>query len=574
MRKPGRSVRFGPGRARGGRAQAWWVRGGWAALLVALASGPGPLAARARAAPEDAAPALDLGSHTRHVGTASPEAQAAFDRGLTLTFSFSHHAAEDEYQEAAAADPKLAMAWWGVALVNGPHINFPVVPPDHAAVAWDALAKAQALLEGASPVERALIGALAKRYADPQPDDRRPLDEAYANAMREVWKAYPEDADVATLFAEALMDLRPWDLWTTDGKPQPGTEEIVHTLRRAIELDPRHPGALHYFIHAIEASPHPEEGVFAADRMRGLVPDASHMVHMPAHIYSRVGRWADAALVNVQAIEADQRYRVRYPRPGFYAIYMAHNQHFLAFTAMMRGRSEEAIDAARKMVAEFPKELLDDLAPLVDGYLIFPSEVLMRFGRWEEILKEPEPEERLPLSRAIWRFTRAVALAALHRPEEAVKARDAFREAAARVPPEWTFGNNTAAAILDLARQVLDGEIAVEAKDYDASVAALRAAVALEDQLRYDEPPDWIQPVRHTLGAVLLAAGRPAEAEAVYREDLARWPENGWALWGLARSLHLEGEHEEAKATDARVKAAWADADIPLTTTCLCLPGR
>ena len=542
--------------------------------LVAALPGGALSPRRARAGEPPSAERFHLGSHGRKVSTASPEAQRAFDRGLVLAFAFSHRAAEEEFRRAAAADPACAMAWWGIALVNGPHINLPIVLPDNAKAAWEALGKARAAAAGANEVERALIEALSKRYADPQPEDRKPLDEAYAGAMRDVAKAFPKDADVATLAAEALMDLRPWDLWTSEGAPQPGTEEVLSLLEQAMALDPRHPGALHLWIHAIEASPHPERGVAAADTLRDLVPGAGHLVHMPAHIYARVGRWPDAAAANARAIEADAWYRTQHPKPGFYVVYMAHNHHFLAFTAMMRGRSEEALGSARAMVAGIPAEFLAAFAPVADGFVIFPSAVLMRFGRWEEILKEPEPAEMLPLSRALWRWTRTVALNALGRAEEAAKEREAFRAAQAKVPPEWTFGNNPASALLAIAERVIDGEIAAQAKRFDEAVRLLREAADLEAKLRYDEPPDWIQPVRHTLGAVLMTACRYAEAENVYREDLLRWPENGWALLGLSRSLHHQGKHEEAAKARARFEAAWRDADVRPTSTCYCQPGK
>ena len=465
------------------------------------------------------AAALKLGRHSFRVTTKSREAQRAFDRGLTLSYAFSHEAAAEEFLKAAQLDPKLAMVWWGVALVNGPHINFPLVPPDHAQAAWDALTKAQALAPAASTVERALIKALATRYANPQPEDRGPLDQAYANAMRDVARAFPRNADVACLFAESLMDLHPWDLWKVDGKPQPWTPEIVTALNTALRINPAHPGANHLLIHAVEASPTPERALAAANRLRTLVPDASHLVHMPSHIYARVGRWGDAASSNLVAERVDKAYRATHAKPGFYAVYMAHNSHFLAFTAMMRGRSEEAIRSGRKMVSEVPPELLQELAPIVDGYMIFVSEVLMRFGRWNDLLAEPKPPEGLPLSLALWHFTRAVANNALDRADDAAKEKAAFLAAAANVPADYTFGNSTAADLLSIASKVLDGEIAARAGRYDEAIANLRDAVRLEDTLRYDEPPDWIQPARHTLGAVLLRAGKPVEAEATSRED-------------------------------------------------------
>lgn len=516
---------------------------------------------------------LDLGRHTFKVTTQSPAAQRAFDRGLTLAYAFSHLAAENEFRRSTEADPQCAMAWWGLALVNGPHINFPAVPAERAKIAVAAITKAQSLASGVSQRERALIDALATRYRDPQPENRAELDEAYAAAMRKVARAFPKDADIVTLCAEALMDLHPWDLWHNDGRPQPWTAEIVTTLERALKLNPNHPGANHFYIHAVEASPQPEKALAAADRLRALVPGASHLVHMPSHIYARVGRWTQAATSNSDAMKADQLYRAAHPRPGFYAMYMAHNEHFLAFSAMMRGRSTEALRLARGMVAAMPEDFLQEYAGIADGYMIFPSEVLMRFGRWEEILAEPEPRPGLPLSRALWHFTRAVALAALDRTELAQQERAIFHTAAAAVPKDCTFGNNLASDLLAIATKVLDGEMAARAGRLAESIALLREGVRLQDALRYDEPPDWIQPVRHTLGAVLLRAGRPADAEKVYREDLAQYPENGWSLFGLARALRQQGKDADAKIIDARFAKAWSAADLRIDSTCHCLPG-
>lgn len=514
-----------------------------------------------------------LGDHSMAITAASVQAQKAFDRGLTLAYAFAHYAAEQEFRRALRADPDCAMAWWGIALVNGPHINFPVVTPERAATAWEALSQARARAAGATALEQGLISALAERYGNPQPENRRPLDEAYAQAMRQVRSAYPDNADVATLFAEAVMDLHPWDLWRKDG-PQPWTPEIVATIEHALALDPRHPGANHLYIHAVEASPNPEKAIAAADRLRTLVPDSSHLVHMPAHIYARVARWDDAAAANRAAMKADAVYRAVYPRPGFYALYMAHNTHFLGFVAMMQGQRDLALECARTMVADIPADFLREYAPVVDGFLIFPSKVLMRFGRWEALLAEPEPPPQAPLSRALWHFTRTSALITLERIEEARAEKAAFEKAAAAVPPGWQFGQNYATNLLAIARNVLAGEMFAQAGQLDAAVASLQEAVKVEDDLLYDEPPDWIQPVRHTLGAVLLRAGRASEAAQVYREDLQRYPENGWALMGLRDALVREGKPDIARSVDARFRKAWASADVKPTSTCYCQAGK
>jgi tetratricopeptide (TPR) repeat protein len=304
-----------------------------------------------------------------------------------------------------------------------------------------------------------------------------------------------------------------------------------------------------------------------------LVTGANHLRHMPSHIYARVGRWDDVTASNADAMVADAAYRKDNPRPGFFALYMMHNTHFYAYSSMMQGRKEDALRAAREMVASVPEDFLRDFAPVADGFMIFVPEVMMRFGMWEEMLQTPEPAENLPYSRAMWRFTRAVALTALNRMDEAEKEREAFRTAAANVPEGWTFGNNKAKDLLAVASPMLDGEMAAQRGDFDSAVASLTSAIAVEDTLRYDEPPDWIQPVRHTLGAVLLRAGRYADAEAVYRDDLKRYPENGWSLFGLSRALHLQKKVEAAAEADARFADAWSGADIKMTASCLCQPG-
>jgi tetratricopeptide (TPR) repeat protein len=511
----------------------------------------------------------NLGHHAFRITTKSAEAQRAFNRGLIWAYSFGHFAGEQEFRAALAADPDCAMAWWGIALVNGPHINFPLVPPDKAAKAWEAITAAQRLAAPCSPLEKSLINALAKRYANLQPEDRSPLDQAYAEAMRAVWRENPANADIATLFAEAAMDLHPWNYWDK-GAAQPWTGEIMETLETALRLAPNHPGANHYYIHIVEASTTPERALAAADRLRHLVPDSSHMVHMPSHIYARVGQWENAATANRHAMQADARYRATFPRPGFYALYMAHNAHFLAYVSMMQGRSAGAIALADKVISGIPEDFIRDYAAIADGFMIFRSEVLMRFGHWEEILKEPEPAKEFPLAKALWHYTRGAALTALGRMDEARTERALLKDATAVVPADRTTGNNSAAELLALAALTLDGEMLAKEDKFDEADAKLREAVRLEDKLVYDEPPDWIQPVRHTLGAMLMRAGRAAEAEAVYREDLKVNAENGWSLMGLRDALEAQGKQAEAASIGKRFRQQWAEADITPPSTCYC----
>jgi len=515
-----------------------------------------------------------LGKHARPITTSSPEVQRYFDQGVNFLFAFNHDEAIRSFECAAALDPNCAMAHWGIALANGPHINFPLVPPARAKAAWSALTKAKENARGGTEVEQALIEALGKRYADPQPEDRRPLDEAYAAAMRDVSKRFPKDSDVGALFAEALMDLRPWDLWSADGKPRPETPEVVETLEAVLKQAPDHPLALHLYIHAVEASPEPGKAAAPADRLRRLAPGLGHLVHMPSHIDLRLGQWQKAVEANERAIAADTDYRKKVPQQNFYRIYMAHNRHMLAFAAMMQGESKRALDSVRAMLEEIPEEWLakEGNAAIVDGFFAMPIEVLVRFGRWEDVLKEPEPAERFPLARAMRHAARGVSHAALGKPAEARKEQESFRAAVARVPKESTFGNNKAADILAVADALLEGETLVAEGKIADGIAALREAIKKEDALKYAEPPDWIHPVRHALGATLLKAGKEAEAEAVYREDLQHWPTNGWSLYGLTRSLEAQGK--EAAESRKQFEETWKRADVKLSSSCFCQPGK
>ena len=515
-----------------------------------------------------------LGPHTRKVTTESELAQRYFDQGLAFLHAFNHDEAIRSFREATRHDPACAMAWWGVAFANGPHINFPAVPPDRAVAAWEALQQAQAHRGGGTAVEQALIDALGHRYAHPQPEDRASLDQAFADAMRKVWQAHREDADVGAFFAESLMDLRPWDLWTSDGQPQPGTDEVVTTLEAVFALDLNHPLANHLYIHAIEASPNPGLADAAADRLRDLQPGLGHSVHMPSHIDVRRGRWHAAIEANVKAIAADQAYRQTSRKPpGFYRLYMAHNQHMLAWGAMMTGQQELALRHIRQMVADIPPDFLKENVAWVDAFAAMPYEVLIRFGRWDEVLAEPLPPEHQPLTRALHHAARGIAFAAKGEVSAARSEQAAFTQAAAAVPSEFTVGNNPAAAVLAIAGPMIEGEILFRAGEVDSGLVRLRDAVAAEDALRYDEPPGWILPVRHSLGASLMQEQRFAEAEQVYRDDLERLPENGWSLYGLAQALHRQGRHAEASRTENRFKTIWSKADLQITSSCLCVPG-
>jgi tetratricopeptide (TPR) repeat protein len=523
----------------------------------------------AAATPRQAVLFDNLGKFGRRVTTTSADAQRWFDQGLNWLYAFNHDEAARSFGEAARIDPACAMAWWGVALANGPHINNPTLDADHERAAYAAAEKAQAAAGNATPIERDLIGAVRRRYSNPPSPDRGPRDKAYADAMRNVWHANPDDADAGTLFAESMMDLRPWDLWTPDGRPQPGTDEIVAALEAVLVSRPDHPGANHFLVHALEASPHPERALPAADRLRTLVPGAGHLVHMPAHIDLRLGHYADADAANERAVAADDAYFKKSAPPGFYVIYVAHNHQFLSYAAMMEGRSAVAIREARAAIASIPEPFLREAAPAIDGYLAIPYEALVRFGKWQEILAEPEPAADLPICRTILHAARGVALANLGRLDDAVVERAAFELAAGGIAVSAKSGNSPAADVVNVARHMLTGEIAAKRGDAETSFAELREAARIEDTLHYDEPPDWMMHPRHALGALLLAAGKTSDAEAVYRDDLVRHPENVWSLTGLADCLRARGAADLADV-EARAKKAAARADVPIRTSCFC----
>ncbi len=515
------------------------------------------------------------GLHRRTVVTASAEAQAYFDQGLAFLFAFNHDEAIRSFRAATELDPNCAMAWWGIAYANGPHINNPVVPPEREAEAFEAAKRAASLAEGLDDgADRALILAVTTRYASPQPDDRGPLDAAYAAAMADVYAAHPDDGDVGALYAEALIDIHPWDLWEHDGSPKEWTPPIVALLEDVVADHPEHPLALHLYIHTVEASDDPARGDVAADRLRDLVPGLGHLVHMPSHIDVRRGRWEEAITANSRAIDADAAYRAAaLVPPDFYRLYMSHNHHMKAYAAMMVGRSEVAMTSIRQLVSEIPEDWLRENTLWADGFIAMPYEVMMRFGRWQEILDEPDPPDYLPFTRSMHHAARAVALAALDRPDEARIEQQAFLELRVTVPEEAFFGNNMASDLLNVADRLVEGEILYREGAKQAGIEALYEAAALEDALRYDEPPDWIQPIRHALGATLMQEERYAEAEVVYREDLERLPDNGWSLYGLARALTLQGDKEEAVAVEARFDQVWASADTRLRSSCFCQPG-
>lgn len=513
-----------------------------------------------------------LTGYQRPVTTASREAQAWFDQGIQLLYGFNHDEAIRAFTRAAEIDDECAMAWWGIAYAHGLHINNPQMSEEQSRLGHEAAQEAMERLPGASAVEQALIRAVATRYVWPAPEDRRALDEAYAAAMEEAYRAFPDDPDVGALFAEALMDLQPWDLWTPEGEPKGRTLEIVDVLEHVMEIAPLHPGANHFYIHAVEASTSPERATQAAERLVDLVPGSGHLVHMPSHIFIRTGRYADAAEANERAIKADEAYFAVAPEPRFYSLYFMHNIHFLAYASMMEGRRETALEAARKIEKQIPEQFLTDFVKIADGFMPTALHVMIRFGMWEEILNEPEPPEFRLFSRAERLYARTVALAALGRTAEARAELARLDAAIEGIDDTWFMGNNPAPMVLAIARRMAAGELAYREGRLEEAFSLLREAVAMEDQLMYDEPPGWMQPVRHALGALLEAEGRFAEAEEVYRADLERHPRNAWSLLGLQKALEGQGKRAEAAAMTPEVQAAWARADVRPKASCYCHP--
>ena len=513
-----------------------------------------------------------LGDHRMAITTDNPEVQRWFDQALMLTYGFNHDAAERSYLRALELDPECAMCWWGAALVLGPHVNAAMDPADNPA-AWERLKAAQSLAGNASERERAYISALAARYAEHPPADRRTLDEAYAEAMAKLAAQYPEDLDAATLHAEALMNLQPWDFWDGEGNPKGNTAEIVTRLEGILARNDAHPGALHLYIHAVEASPDPERGAGAADRLRGLIPGSGHLVHMPAHIYARVGRWHDAALVNQDAMKADDLYLATCrPAPGVYPLgYVPHNHHFLWFAATMAGERATALAAADTTGerTNLPELMRLPGMEALQHFSLTPLFARVRFGLWDEVAATPRPADDLPYQVAIWHYAQGMAAVRQGRLEDAAGHHQALASAASddSIEALRMWGRYSLRRGVAVAERVLAGELAAAGGDREAAVAALREAVALEDAIPYDEPPGWHAPVRHTLGAVLLDAGQGADAEAVYREELRRNPENGWSLRGLAQALAAQGKDGEASEVDARFEAAWSHADFALAAS-------
>ncbi|MBV9996182.1 MAG: tetratricopeptide repeat protein, partial [Caulobacteraceae bacterium] len=539
------------------------------AAMAGMAMGPSP-AIYAGQPDKPGAPLFKgLGRHRHPISTRNPKAQAYFDQGVALLFGFNHAEAIRSFREAARLDPKCAMCWWGVAFALGPNINLPM-QADAMGPAWTALAKAQGLAPTTTVRERAWIKALAARYAKVPPADRHALDEAFAAAMGRLWRAYPSDLDAGVFYAEAMMDTQPWDLWASDGvTPKGHAAEIVKVLEGVIKRDPSHPGALHLYIHAVEGSTTPERAEAAADRLATLMPGAGHIVHMPAHIYYRVGRYADAARVNELAARADEDYIAACRAQGYYpAAYYGHNIHFLWTASEMEGRYGAALDAARRLIKAVDPIPLAARTPQAELFVFTPVVTQLRFGKWDEVLAEPMPPAALILDQAVFLYARGVALANKGRLEAAGQVRDALASLVASADfSRYERSGMPAEAMAKLGLELLDGEIARAGGDPSAAVAHFRAAADIEAKLPYTEPPWWHQPVSHVLGAALLEAKQPAEAEGVYRESLKVYRDDGWALFGLAQALEAQGKTEEAAKVRARFEKAWGQADVKLASS-------
>lgn len=510
-----------------------------------------------------------LGRHHFPISSNGGMAQRYFDQGLILSFGFNHAEAARSFRESQRRDPNCAMCFWGEALVLGPNINAPMDPlvvPQ----AFAALEKAVALKDHATEKEAALIQALAMRYSNEVMPDRSPLDVAYAEAMRAVAQQFPDDPTIGALLAEALMDLHPWDFWSRGGEPKPWTPEVVSKLESVLDQSASHPLANHLYIHIMEASPNPEKALPSAERLPALVPGSGHLVHMPAHIYIRVGRYRDAVLANQHAVKVDEHYLNHAHEESLYtAAYVPHNSHFLWAAAIKLGQQQLAMQAALETAASVKPEMMR--APGIGGtmqhFWTIPLYTKIAFGQWSNILAEPAPPVDLRYPTAIWHYARGLALVRQGKLEaaqqESMKLTEIARDPA--VAKLTVFDLNNIVDILAIAEAVLEGEMAAGHGNYEEAVRQLQRAVELEDGLNYTEPKDWYLPSRQVLGAVLLDAGKAVEAERTFREDLQDHPQNGWALFGLEQSLRAQGKTDEAESALQSFRQVWSDADVTLT---------
>ena len=525
----------------------------------------------------------DMGDYTRPVTTDSRLAQKYFDQGLKFIYGFNHDEAVRSFTKATELDPGCAMAWWGIAYAQGPNYNASRMNDAREAAAWDAIQRALLELDNESLAEIALITATANRYSKPFVDDESLSEEErkqakdaankikgqrkanFASAMAKVWAQFPDHAEIGTIYADAMMVKNPWRVHKADGtQAREETQTIIDTLEAVMKISPAHPGATHLYIHCVEASNDKARAIPAADALSTAVPLSGHLTHMPSHLYVQVGMWDRAVDQNLLAIESDQRYYQRQPAQYRMHGYIAHNGHMLAFAGMMSGREQDAMRGARFAWASIPEDLFDTMGKRYDRALCAKFDVMKRFGRWDDILAEEQPPEMLSRTTAVWRTCRAVAFAAKKDFENAKKEHAEFTKLLEKKKGD---------SLLQLNDKFIAAEIALHQEKWDEAIALLEEAIPLEDKARYSEPPTYLQPIRHTLGAVYFRAGRYADAERVYKEDLEKWPGNGWSLYGLAHSLNRQGKTGQADQAFADYEKAWANADKPLKTTCECIPN-
>jgi tetratricopeptide (TPR) repeat protein len=510
-----------------------------------------------------------VGRQHHPVQTKSKEAQEYFDQGLTLIYAFNHAEAVRSFQKAAELDPSSPMPLWGIALAVGPNYNTDV-DAESEKLAHETIQKAQKLAAGAPQVEKDYVDALAARYSGEAAPDYKKLSRDYVVAMKALSEKYPDDLDAATLYAESLMDLNPWKLWSNKGKPGEDTLEIVAVLESVLLRNPEHAGANHYYIHAVEASPNPARALTSAQRLDTMVPKAGHLVHMPAHIYERTGDYDLAVRSNVEAAEVDAAYAEKSGQVGsmYDLMYHSHNEHFEAMAACMEGRYSQAKRVADRMSARLLPHA--EMMPVLDTFLMAPIWVDVRFGKWTEILARHEPMKELAGTHVMWRYSRAIALAAGGMVPEAEKERELFVAEVSAFPPDAMLGEmNKARAVLGVASHVVDARIAAAKGQTEAAIEHWTKAVAIQDTLNYNEPADWYYPVRESLGAALLGAGKAPEAEAVFRVDLQQNPRNPRSLYGLTQALRAQSKVSDAGWVETQFNAAWKNADTDLTISAM-----